>query len=80
MQWLRPILEKTESDPTFQGKLYAVTENGQTTFIHQPDVFNCLACLLYDCDGNRVNSATADIPYLTQNMNAANLLYTAPKK
>jgi hypothetical protein len=69
-----------ESDPSFQGKLYAVTQDGETIFIHQPDILSCLACLLYDCDGNRLNTATAGIPTLTQSMSTANLIYTSPRK
>lgn len=75
MQWLGTLIENAKTNTGQMGDIYAVPYDGNTVFIHQPVVMSCLACLLYDCDGNRIDMATVDTQKLTRGMDHSTLIF-----
>lgn len=75
MQWLEAIIESAKTNEGQMGDIYAIPYDGTTIFIHQPVVMSCMACLIYDCDGNRIEYAALDGQKLTQGMNRSNLIF-----
>lgn len=74
---MHDLLERSEKDVTLSGNIYGFTLDGQTIFVHQPAIMSCLACLLYDCDGARIDLATIDdMQAVMEEMTPANLIYT----
>lgn len=65
MKWVSDLIESSKDDPALAGPIYAFRSNGQAVFMHQPWIMSCLACILYDCDGNRLDSQTIDQEALT---------------
>jgi len=60
MTWLSDLVHEASTDPTLNGDIYAGQVDGQTIFIHQPLIMSCLACIIYDCDGKRLDASTLD--------------------
>lgn len=77
MEWLRRLVQQAKSDPALNGDIYAGAYDGEVIFIHQPMIMSCLACVIYDCDGNRLDMVTLDHEKLRLNMEARNLIYSA---
>ena len=75
MQWLESLLLESQTNFSQKGNIYAVRLNERVIFVHQPFVMSCMACVLYDCSGNRVNVETADIQKLVAQMNNSTLIY-----
>lgn len=69
MAWFESVLQQADTDPAQQGNIYLAKINNQVLFIHQPAVMSCLACVVYDCQGNRIETDPAlivqIIPFLT---------------
>lgn len=76
MSWMEELLERSKKDVALSGNIYALTMDGQTIFVHQPAVMSCMACLLYNCDGTRVDHATMDMQAVVEKMTPANLIYS----
>jgi hypothetical protein len=76
MQWMASLLENTKTNPSLFGDIYAVPLDGSIIIIHQPIIMSCFACVLYDCDGNRLEHGTLDLQKLLKGMNSANLVYS----
>jgi hypothetical protein len=76
LQWLSELIQKSQTDYSFWGPIYAVPSQGRTIFIHQPYIISCLACHLYNCDGTRVDISTVDIQKLADEMTESNLIYS----
>jgi hypothetical protein len=77
MQWLKELVVQSETDMALMGDIYAGSVDGQIIFIHQPMVMSCLACVLYDCDGNKIESHTMDHEKLRLIMRQENRIYDA---
>ena len=75
MQWLGTLIENAKTNTGQMGDIYAVPYDGNTFFIHQPVAMSCLACLVYDCSGNRIDIATIDTQKLTRGMNRSTLIF-----
>ena len=54
MQWYKTLLQDIRSDQALVGDIYSVEVDGNRIFIHQPMIMSCWACVLYDCDGNKI--------------------------
>jgi hypothetical protein len=76
MQWLETLLEKIKTDPASRGDLYAVPFEGRTIILQQPIIMSCVACVLYDCDGNRIDNTTLDIQEFMKGMNQSTRIYS----
>lgn len=76
MSWLNDLLERSEKDVALSGNIYAFTLDGQTIFVHQPAIMSCMGCLLYNCDGTRINQAAIDTRAVVEKMTPANLIYS----
>lgn len=60
MQWLKDLVHEASTDPALNGDIYAGAVDGQMIFIHQPLIMSCLACVIYDCEGKRLDVSTLD--------------------
>ncbi len=63
MDWLLKLIveiESQESDLSLHGPIYAFRASGQSIFIHQPWIMSCFGCILYDCEGNRIDPQDID--------------------
>lgn len=80
MQWLMDLIQRSKSDPSLDGDIYAGRYEGQVVFIHQPVIMSCLACVIYDCDGNRLERATFDLEKLYPIVHEVNRIYTSPHR
>lgn len=76
MQWLQSLIESAKADTPLMGDIYAVPFGGRTIFLHQPMVMSCVACVLYDCEGNRIDASTIDIQQFMKNVNSSTRIYT----
>lgn len=60
MAWLQNLIHLAKTDPSLMGAIYTGQHQGRVVFIHQPVVMSCLACVVYDCDGNKLDTSTLD--------------------
>ncbi|MDQ2657193.1 MAG: hypothetical protein M3Y60_07210 [Bacteroidota bacterium] len=77
MVWLRDLITKAKTDMALNGNIYRGYYDSQVIFIHQPLIMSCLACIIYDCDGNKLDPATLDHEKIRLNMTTANIVYRA---
>ncbi len=63
-----------------RGDVYAIKLDGRIIFLHQVWVVSCLACNLYDCDGNKIQPSTIDVEKLVAGMVPANRIYSSGLK
>jgi hypothetical protein len=77
MTWLEALIQQSETDMAMRGDIYAGVVEGRMLFIHQPMVMSCLACVIYDCDGNRIEASTLDHEKLRLIMGPENRIYNA---
>lgn len=75
MQWLKTLVQKSETDYSLRGPMYAVPFDDRIIFVHQPFIMSCYACVLYDCQGNKIDVSTIDREKLRKGMKPANLIY-----
>lgn len=75
MQWLTGLISRSEDDATLIGDIYAGKLDGQVVFIHQPLIMSCLACIVYDCDGNLLDRALFDLEKLQQLVGDTHRIY-----
>jgi hypothetical protein len=76
MKWLEDLIQNSQTDGTLHGDVYAVKLDGRVIFIHQPMIMSCLACVLYDCEGNPIAMSTIDWEKLRDLMNSSSKIYT----
>jgi hypothetical protein len=55
MNWLEQIIVKAESEDSSKGSIYMGHLDGAVVIVYQPLIMSCLACLVYDCEGNRLS-------------------------
>lgn len=77
MEWLRLLIVESETDMAKRGDIYAGKVDGRMLFIHQPAVMSCLACVVYDCDGNKLDTSTMDHEKLRTIMQSQNRIHDA---
>jgi len=77
MVWLANLIESVKKDPSLQGNIYRGSYDDYVIFIHQPAVLSCLACIVYDCDGNKLDISTMDHEKLRLHMRPHNIVYRA---
>jgi hypothetical protein len=77
MQWLADVIRESETDITLKGDIYALSVDGKIMFVHQPMISSCLACVLYDCEGNRLPSSTVDHAQIVEGMRQSTKIYSA---
>lgn len=77
MQWLQDLIKLGEADMAKRGDIYAGSYDDQVIFIHQPLILSCLACVIYDCDGNKLDSSTMDVNKIILSMEPKNRIYRA---
>jgi hypothetical protein len=75
MQWMHVLIESSKDDPALSGPIYAFRSKGQAIFMHQPWVMSCLACILYDCEGNRLDPVSIDQSVLMQGFQNLEKIY-----
>ena len=73
--WMENILKQSESDPAMSGDVYGIVVDGRTLFVHQPMVMSCLGCLLYDCEGKRIDMASVDVEAVIMAMTPENRIF-----
>jgi hypothetical protein len=77
MAWFTTLLQQASSSQI--GAIYAANIDGRTFFIHQPLIMSCLACVIYDCDGNRIDIATVDLQRMAAAMTPGDRVYVPPR-
>lgn len=77
MQWLQDLIKLGEADMAKRGDIYTGSYDGQVIFIHQPAILSCLACVIYDCEGNKLDPSTMDLQKVQFNMESKNRIYHA---
>ena len=77
MQWLQDLIKLGEADMAKRGDIYAGSYDGQVIFIHQPAILSCIACVIYDCEGNKLDPATMDLQKIQFTMESKNRIYRA---
>ncbi|HET9486868.1 MAG TPA: hypothetical protein VFO54_05515, partial [Chryseosolibacter sp.] len=77
MVWLETLLKQSQSDATLHGDMFAVSVDGNIVFIHQLTIMSCLGCVLYDCDGNRIDLSSIDHKKVVEGMHPENRIYSA---
>jgi len=75
MDWVMDLIESSKGDPALAGPIYAFRSNGQAVFMHQPWVMSCLGCVLYDCEGNRLEFGAIDQGALTEGFQNLTKIY-----
>lgn len=76
MQWLEKLIDASREDPALKGNIYAMTVDGAIVIVHQPAVSSCVACVLYNCNGDRIDISTVDVQAVVTSMNASTLIYS----
>ncbi len=74
--WLRDIIKLAETDFHYQGAIYAIPVEGRTVFLHQPWISSCFACIVYDCNGDRLGPTDVDQNEVVAGAQAENLIYS----
>ena len=77
MSWLSTLVHQAQTDMAMFGDIYAGSVDGRVLFVHQPMVMSCLACIVYDCDGNRIEAHTIDHEKLRTILKPQNRIYKA---
>jgi hypothetical protein len=60
LSWLKTIIDQAENGPdrfSYAGTIQMVAYQDQTYFIYQRYIMSCMACLIYDCQGNQLDIA-----------------------
>jgi hypothetical protein len=77
MVWFTQLVSKVQTDLSYKGRIYAVKNNGVSLFVVQPYVMSCLACALYDCNGNRIEISQVNHMEIISQMNDSTIIYEA---
>jgi hypothetical protein len=75
MRWLGDLIDEMETDVALQGNIYGIYTSSGVVFIHQPFIMSCLACVGYDCKGNRIASPTHLSKQIVNGMKRENIIY-----
>lgn len=78
MLWLQELIQASQDDPALAGPVYAFRSNGEGVFMHQPWIMSCLGCIMYDCEGNRLDPLQVDKTELSAGFQNLTTIY-APK-
>jgi hypothetical protein len=76
MFWFQELVDKAEEDKAWKGTIYAGSLDGAVIIIHQPLVSSCLACKVYDCDGNRLTLTPEQAELVIAQMTILNQIYS----
>jgi len=76
MKWLEDLLRVAKRDDVLRGDIYVTSIDGKVVFIHQPIIMGCLACVLYDCDGNKIRPEDFDHEKLRDGMTSSNRIFS----
>lgn len=76
--WLKTLMEKSHNDPNLAGRIYTFQSNGRTVFMHQPWIMSCMGCILYDCQGNRLEPDDIDQAILANGFQDLTIIYDPP--
>jgi hypothetical protein len=77
MQWLQDLIKLGETNMAKRGDIYVGSYDGQVIFVHQPVILSCLACIIYDCQGNKLDPSAMDLQKVVLNMESKNRIYSA---
>ena len=77
MMWFAEIVRKADSDPGLQGNIYKARIDDQVLFIHQPAIMSCVACVVYNCNGDRVSADPALIEKIIPFFTTEHLLFSS---
>ncbi|HEU5146173.1 MAG TPA: hypothetical protein VFT90_05645 [Chryseosolibacter sp.] len=76
MRWLDDIIKESQHDVGLSGNIYAVNVDSKVIFIHQPAVMSCYACIMYDCNGDRIEPTAVDLQKVANAMGPSALIYS----
>ena len=79
MAWMTAIIEEGKDDAAKAGFIYSIEQDGRVIFIHQMWVLSCLGCVLYDCNGERIELHEVDHEDVISKMTEANLIYSGTR-
>jgi hypothetical protein len=77
MVWFQSLLTRIETDELLRGDIFAFSVDGRIIISHQPLIMSCYGCVLYDCDGNKIDMATVNHEKVVAGMKAENRIYSA---
>lgn len=83
LPWLKEIIHKAENGPdkfSDAGTVQLITYQGQSYFIYQKYVMSCMACLVYDCQGNKLDILSRPELHMAiiEHMSEKNIIYRSP--
>jgi hypothetical protein len=83
LPWLKAIIDHAEKGPDkglYAGTILQVTYQDQAYFIYQKYHMSCMACEVYDCQGNKPDIlANPDLHMaLIERMSEKNIIYRSP--
>jgi hypothetical protein len=83
LAWLKTIVDNAEKGPDkglYAGTVQKVHYQEKTYFIYQKYIMSCMACLVYDCQGNKLDIlADPEIHMaIIERMSEKNIIYRSP--
>jgi hypothetical protein len=76
MFWFQELVDKTDEEETWKGTIYAGILDGSPIILHQPFLASCMACHVYDCEGNRLTLTSQQTEIVVEQMTALNQVYS----
>jgi hypothetical protein len=83
LAWLKNIISKAENGPdksSNAGTVQVIHYQGQSYFVYQKYVMSCIACLVYDCQGNKLDILSKPELHMAiiEHMSEKNIIYRSP--
>jgi hypothetical protein len=83
LPWLKEIINKAENGPdkfSEAGTVQLINYQGQSYFVYQKYVMSCMACLVYDCQGNKLDILSKPELHMAiiEHMSEKNIIYRSP--
>ena len=83
LSWLKEIVSKAQSGPdkfSLAGTVQLIHYQDKTFFVYQRYIMSCMACEVYDCQGNKLDIVTNPELHMAiiENMSEKNIIYRSP--
>jgi len=76
MPWLRQMIRQAEADVKYKGVIYAIEYSNGIAFMYQPWISSCYACLVFDCEGNKLTANPGVMDEIIKGATEDNIIYT----
>lgn len=83
LPWLKEIVSKAETGPdkfSLAGTVHLINYQTKAYFVYQRYIMSCMACEVYDCQGNKLYILTNPQLHMAiiENMSEKNIIYRSP--